>query len=695
MATNPNPAYTVKCDPVTGICTAKLKIHPAGRAYEIPAERRGKIVEDRLKSAGKDGVSAEYLGLGLNIETREVDEARRTILFVCSTAAIDRYGDIIRQDGWQLDNYLRNPVVLWGHDSRSLPIGRALKTFVDKGKLQILAEFASADIYPFADTVFKMVAGGFVNTVSVGFMPTEWEWRFGETDEQTGYKPILGRIYSKQELLENSVVSVPANPEALVVGRNFEAAFRAIEVDETAPDYSAVEQEIENRKIGARIFAEPCERAYFTLRRKGVRRHGSLNPVDTKQVDAEPFCFIWGESFQTISLSTEEKAEVEALDIAESDEEIKEGFLGELVGADIDGRPVYAASVRVERSASDAIVRAGSGKKTQTVIFSKKSWTLPRAKKWCSAHSLKTSDPQHTDSSYRFRQFPPAQCKDGTYETLTENMPKGLSLGVCNKKSSKGVAEQPTQKVSCTCKKTEDDAAALAAALKKIFPAQEEKMGKVETKRRMEKARKHMHSARQQMKDMVSECMESLDQACDMGDAVCDAMSKAFAAGLTRTTADGGDPEDASSELGDETVGDKIRAMHQCMKDCRADSNRGVQAYKGYASRAIAHLRAVCSAMGDTLDKDDPMEGADPGFPPSTDKPQDKTDDPVNPADDPEATNGPGKSLDQLLDEAPITAVNDGASPSQKNDAPPASAENELDLLIRAVSENQDYASTT
>src|SRR6185312_16759538 len=110
MSADKNANYSVHCDPATGLCTAKLKVF-VGRAYKISEERQGPMISERLKSAG-DG--AEYLGYGLHIETRQVDDVKRTILFVASTAAKDRYGDTIEQNGWDMAAYLRNPVILFG-----------------------------------------------------------------------------------------------------------------------------------------------------------------------------------------------------------------------------------------------------------------------------------------------------------------------------------------------------------------------------------------------------------------------------------------------------------------------------------------------------------------------------------------------------------------------------------------------------
>jgi HK97 family phage prohead protease len=132
---------------------------------------------------------------------------------VGSTEVLDRLGEVIDQDGWDLTNFKKNPVVLWGHNVREErpPIGKATKVWLDgvrKKKLMFNIKFDLGDT--FAADIFRKVKEGFVNTVSVGFMPTESE---PIEKEQAG--PFSPQRYLKQELLELSFVPVPANPEAL------------------------------------------------------------------------------------------------------------------------------------------------------------------------------------------------------------------------------------------------------------------------------------------------------------------------------------------------------------------------------------------------------------------------------------------------------------------------------------------------
>lgn len=148
------------------------------------------------------------------VKSENVTEAGVVDMITGSSSVVDRMGDIIDQNGWDLKNFKANPVILWGHNVREerAPIGKAIKVWVeDKGKatarLMFKVQFDLAD--SFAAEIFRKVKDGFVNTVSVGFIPTEWE----ELDPENWFG---GLKFLQQELLELSFVPVPANPEALV-----------------------------------------------------------------------------------------------------------------------------------------------------------------------------------------------------------------------------------------------------------------------------------------------------------------------------------------------------------------------------------------------------------------------------------------------------------------------------------------------
>lgn len=140
-------------------------------------------------------------------------EDTRTLDFIISTAAVDRMGDTIAVDGWKLANFRKNPVVLWAHDASMLPIAKASNIRVEDGKLMARAEFMPREISGFSDAVYRALKAGFLSACSVGFAPIKYAF-----SEDSGRR--FGIDFLECELLEFSVVPVPANQEALVQGRS-------------------------------------------------------------------------------------------------------------------------------------------------------------------------------------------------------------------------------------------------------------------------------------------------------------------------------------------------------------------------------------------------------------------------------------------------------------------------------------------
>jgi len=142
----------------------------------------------------------------------KAQEETRSILFKISTASVDRMGDTISVDGWKLEAYRKNPVVLWAHDSRMLPVAKAPKVWIEDGALKAEAEFTPLGMAKFNDTVFEMYKQGFLSATSVGFLPRKYA--FSDAPERRN-----GIDFLEQELLEFSAVPVPANADALIEGK--------------------------------------------------------------------------------------------------------------------------------------------------------------------------------------------------------------------------------------------------------------------------------------------------------------------------------------------------------------------------------------------------------------------------------------------------------------------------------------------
>lgn len=156
--------------------------------------------------------AGEIIRRGFTVSMKGISEEERTIDFVISTERVDRMGDIISLKGWQLKEFRKNPVVLFGHNSSIPPIGKALKVWKTDNELRALAQFMDIDISPFADSVFRMYKQKFLKAVSVGFIPKEWE--IIEDEDEDEWFPAFK--FLKQELLEFSAVPIPANPDAIM-----------------------------------------------------------------------------------------------------------------------------------------------------------------------------------------------------------------------------------------------------------------------------------------------------------------------------------------------------------------------------------------------------------------------------------------------------------------------------------------------
>jgi HK97 family phage prohead protease len=152
---------------------------------------------------------------GFTSEIKILEDTERTARFTISTDSEDRDKDTISITGWKLENYRKNPVVLWAHMYWQPPVGKAIELTISEHKLISTAKFTSQEEYEFGAMVYRLIKGGYLNATSVGFQPLKWSY----SEERRGrYGPAVD--FLEQELLEYSVVPVPANPEALIEARS-------------------------------------------------------------------------------------------------------------------------------------------------------------------------------------------------------------------------------------------------------------------------------------------------------------------------------------------------------------------------------------------------------------------------------------------------------------------------------------------
>jgi len=121
-------------------------------------------------------------------------EANGTFEVCISTEDVDRHGEIVKQDGLDTANFMKNPVVLFGHNSWALPIGVCTEITQKDGKTIAKGVFASHTQAQGQRELYDM---GLAAT-SIGFIVRDYD------DES--------RTITKSELLEFSFVPIPANP---------------------------------------------------------------------------------------------------------------------------------------------------------------------------------------------------------------------------------------------------------------------------------------------------------------------------------------------------------------------------------------------------------------------------------------------------------------------------------------------------
>lgn len=124
----------------------------------------------------------------------------------------DRAKDVVESAGVRVENYLKNPVVLWAHGREgSFPIARCEAVIKGADYIDAVDVFPSAEEDAFANLVYRAIKGGRVNTASIGFNPM----KYAKNEDRGGYD------FLESDLLEHSFCSVPMHPDAVVLEREF------------------------------------------------------------------------------------------------------------------------------------------------------------------------------------------------------------------------------------------------------------------------------------------------------------------------------------------------------------------------------------------------------------------------------------------------------------------------------------------
>lgn len=133
--------------------------------------------------------------------------------FVLSDESVNCYGYRVLTDGIDTAQFERNPVMLYGHDSDRLPIGRWTNIRKEDGRLLADADFDMDD--PFAAQIADKVERGVIRCCSIGFEIVSVSDAADLMLPGQRQGTVTGAL-----LLECSVCAIGANRNAMVLKHN-------------------------------------------------------------------------------------------------------------------------------------------------------------------------------------------------------------------------------------------------------------------------------------------------------------------------------------------------------------------------------------------------------------------------------------------------------------------------------------------
>lgn len=184
------------------------------------------------------------------LKKESIDENNFTIDFIMTIEVEDRHGDMVDVDTIMTDEYMLNPVVLPSHDHNAKAVGKVIeitKEVID-GKKSLVGKVKFAvEEYDLAKTYWNLYKGGFMNAVSIGFIPESGK-------EVDGVFILYG-----SKILELSLVSIPANQLALAKSKGIDINLVVKSID-VESQIKCLQEEMIKAKAFLDISAEDSQR---------------------------------------------------------------------------------------------------------------------------------------------------------------------------------------------------------------------------------------------------------------------------------------------------------------------------------------------------------------------------------------------------------------------------------------------------
>jgi hypothetical protein len=149
----------------------------------------------------------------------------REIVATISTTSVDRDGDVVLPSGADLRNFWKIPTVLMSHDHTTIPVGRVPKggirttpnALIAKAEMLERPKTLPANVEWQPDTLLDLFKQGAPLGFSIGFRVKPDGFRYATDKDQKAFGDDAKRVITAWELLEFSVVAIPANQDAVAM----------------------------------------------------------------------------------------------------------------------------------------------------------------------------------------------------------------------------------------------------------------------------------------------------------------------------------------------------------------------------------------------------------------------------------------------------------------------------------------------
>ncbi len=183
-------------------------------------------------------MSKENFNLFMEAKASKED---RVINYIATKEIVDSHGRLLKVSGMDLSILKQLKSIYWNHNTYDPPIGKAISVRKSGDEVRVSVKFAEPEEYGFADTIYKMVRGGYINGGSIGITADYQDIDYPEKMKVGGKQVKM--VVNKSQLKEFSVTPTPANLSAVPLN----AALEAGVIDELeANEFKIVCKDIES-----------------------------------------------------------------------------------------------------------------------------------------------------------------------------------------------------------------------------------------------------------------------------------------------------------------------------------------------------------------------------------------------------------------------------------------------------------------